>query len=182
MSTSFNPEQFVAANKAIVDSLVAVATTALVSAERLTTLNLNTARSVLEDSAAGASAVLGAKDPQQAIAAQASLAQPAVAKAVDYSRSVYEISAEAQQELTKLVEAQYGEFQKTVAGLLDKASKAAPAGSEAAIAAIQNAIATANNAFGNLNSVAKQFTDAAQANVAAVTKATTAAAKKATKK
>jgi hypothetical protein len=50
-------------------------------------------------------------------------------------------------------------------------TKSAPAGSESAVAAIQSAIAAANSAFGNMNSVAKQFAEKAQANIAAVTKA-----------
>ena len=164
------PEQFAAANKATVDSLLSVANTALASAERIAALNLNAARSALEDTASGVKSVLSAKDPQEALAVQSSLAQPAVEKAVAYSRSVYEITAQTQQELAKMVEAQFGDFQKSIAGMVELATKSAPAGSESAIAAIQNAIAAANSAFGNMNSVAKQFADAAQANVTAVTK------------
>jgi phasin family protein len=176
---SINNEQFAAANKATVDSLLSVANTALASAERIAALNLNTARAALEDGLSGVKAVMAAKDPKEALALQTSLAQPAVEKAVAYSRSVYEISTQTQQELAKMVEAQFGDFQKSMAGMLEMASKSAPAGSEGAVAAIQNAIAAANSAFGNMNSVAKQFAEAAQANVAAATQAVTAAAKKA---
>jgi phasin family protein len=168
---SINVEQFTAANKATVDSLLSVANTALASAERIAALNLNTARSTLEDTASNVQTVLGAKDPQAAMAAQAALAQPAVEKAVAYGRSVYEITSETQQELAKMVEAQFGDFQKSVASMVEMAAKSAPAGSEGAVAAIQNAIAAANSAFGNMNSVAKQFADAAQANIATATKA-----------
>ncbi len=167
---SINTEQFTAANKATVDSLLAVANTALASAERIAALNLNAARSALEDTASGVQSVLSAKDPQAAFAAQKALAQPAVDKAVAYGKSVYEITSQTQQELAKMVESQFGDFQKSVAGLVDLAAKSAPAGSEGAVAAIQNAIAAANSAFGNMNAVAKQFADAAQANIAAVTK------------
>lgn len=168
---TINTEQFAAANKATVDSLLAVANSALASAERIAALNLNTARAALEDSVAGAKSVMGAKDPQEAATIQASLAQPAIEKAVSYSRSMYEITAQSQEELAKMVEAQFSGFQKSVATLFEQAAKSAPAGSEGAVAAIQNAITAANAAFGNMNSVAKQFADAAQANVAAVTKA-----------
>lgn len=167
---SINTEQFAAANKATVDSLLSVANTALASAERIAALNLNTARAALEDSVSGVKSVLEAKDPQAALAAQSSLAQPAVEKAVAYSRSVYEITSQTQQELTKMLQAQFGDFQKSMSGMVEMAAKSAPAGSEGAMAAIQNAIAAANSAFGNMNSVAKQFADAAQANVAAATK------------
>ena len=167
---SLNVEQFAAANKATVDSLLAVANTALASAERIAALNLNTARSALEDTASGVQTVLSAKDPQAALAAQKSLAQPAVDKAVAYGKSVFEITSQTQQELAKMVEAQFSDFQKSIAGMVEMAAKSAPAGSEGAVAAIQNAIAAANSAFGNMNAVTKQFTDAAQANIAAMPK------------
>ena len=48
------PEQFTAAGKTNVENLLAVANTAFASAERLTALNLNTARAVLEDGVANA--------------------------------------------------------------------------------------------------------------------------------
>jgi phasin family protein len=169
---SINPEQFAAANKATVDSLLSVANTALASAERIAALNLNTVRSALEDSVSGAKSVMAAKDPQEALKLQSSLAQPAVEKAVAYSRSVYEITTQTQQELAKMVEAQFGDFQKSMAGMVEMATKSAPAGSESAVAAIQNAIAAATSAFGNMNSVAKQFAETAQANIASATKKT----------
>ena len=144
---SINPEQFAAANKATVDSLLSVANTALASAERIAALNLNTARSLVEDSVSGAKAMMGAKDVQEALSIQASLTQPNVEKAVAYSRSVYEISAQIQEELSKMVEGQFGDFQKTVTGLLDKA-------------------------FDNMNKAAKQVAEITEANVAAATNAT----------
>ena len=179
---SINPEQFAAANKAAVDSLLSVANTALASAERIASLNLETARSVLEDSVSGAKAIMGAKDSQEALSIQASLAQPSVEKAVAYSKSVYEISSETQEQLTKMVEAQFGDFQKNVAAMLEKAAKSAPAGSDVAVAAVQSAIAAANSAFDNMRKTAKQVTEMAQSNVAAATSATAKAVKKSTAK
>ena len=76
---------------------------------------------------------MGAKDPQAALAAQSSLAKPAVEKAVAYSRSIYEITSETQQELAKMVEAQFGDFQKSMASMVELAAKSAPAGSEGAV-------------------------------------------------
>ena len=179
---SLNVEQFAAANKATVDSLLAVANTALASAERIAALNLNTARSALEDTASGVQTVLSAKDPQAALAAQKSLAQPAVDKAVAYGKSVFEITSQTQQELAKMVEAQFSDFQKTVAGLLDKAAKSAPAGSDVAVAAVKSAIAAATSAFDNMNKAAKQVAEIAEANVAAATSATVKAVGAAGKK
>ncbi|TXG97512.1 MAG: phasin family protein [Rhodocyclaceae bacterium] len=175
---SINPEQFAAANKAAVDSLLSVANTALASAERIATLNLETARSVLEDSVSNAKAIMGAKDPQEALTIQASLAKPSVEKAVAYGKSVYEISSETQEQLAKMVEAQFGDFQKNVAAMLEKAAKSAPAGSDVAVAAVQSAIAAANSAFDNMRKAAQQVTEMAQSNIAAATSATAKAVKK----
>ncbi len=166
------PEQLAGANKANVEAMLTLANTAFASAERFAALNLNTARAVLEDSVNNAKALLGAKDLQEAISLQATLAQPSVEKAVSYSRSVYEISAQTQEEFSRLVEAQFAEVNKNVASSLDKAAKSAPAGSDVAVAAVKSAIAAANSAYDTMNKAAKQVAEIAEANVAAATNAT----------
>jgi len=169
----FNPpEQFAAANKASVDAMLTLANTALASAERIAALNLNTARSMLEDGVANAKAMLGAKDAQEFFSVQASIAQPSLEKAVAYSRSVYEISAQSKEEISKLIEAQFADFQKQVLALLEKATKNAPAGSDVAVSAVKSAIAADTSAFDSMNKAAKQVADIAETNVAAATNAT----------
>jgi hypothetical protein len=91
---------------------------------------------------------------------------------VAYSRSVYEISAQSKEEMSKLLEAQFGDFQKQVLGLLEKATKNAPAGSDVAVNAVKSAIAAATSAFDSMNKAAKQVADIAETNVAAATNAT----------
>ena len=166
------PEQLATANKANVEAMLTLANTAFASAERLAALNLNTARAVLEDSVNNAKALLGAKDLQEVITLQTTLSQPAVEKAVAYSRSVYEISAQTQEEFSKLVETQFAEVNKNVASTLDKAAKSAPAGSDVAVAAVKSAIAAANSAYDTMSKAAKQVAEIAEANVAAATNAT----------
>ncbi|CAG0931503.1 MAG: hypothetical protein EFKGCFLK_02176 [Rhodocyclaceae bacterium] len=166
------PEQLASANKANVEAMLTLANTAFASAERFAALNLNTARAVLEDGVNNAKALLGAKDLQEVISLQATLAQPSVEKAVAYSRSVYEISAQTQEEFSKLVEAQFAEVNKNVAATLDKAAKSAPAGSDVAVAAVKSAIAAANSAYDTMSKAAKQVAEIAEANVAAATNAT----------
>lgn len=172
MSNFATPEQFAAANKANIETLLTLANSAFASAERLAALNLNTARSVLEDGVANAKALLAAKDVQELVNLQAALAQPIVEKAVAYARSVYEITSQSQEELSKLFEAQVAELNKGVATALDKAAKSAPAGSDVAVAAVKSAIAAANSAYDSMSKAAKQVAEIAEANVAAATNAT----------
>ena len=180
------PEQFATTNKANVETLLTLANSAFASAERFAALNLNTARSILEDGIANSKALLGAKDIQELLSLQSALAQPLVEKAVAYNRSVYEIASQSQEEVSKLIEAQIAELNKNLAAALDKAAKSAPAGSDVAVAAVKSAIAAANSAYDSVSKAAKQVAEIAEANVAAATnasvKAVTATAKAGTKK
>ncbi|AUM00771.1 granule-associated-like protein [Zoogloeaceae bacteirum Par-f-2] len=166
------PEQFAAANKANIETLLTLANTAFASAERLAALNLNTARTLLEDGVANAKAMLAVKDVQELINLQTSLAQPLVEKVVAYARNVYEIASQSQEEISKLLESQIAEINKGVASALDKAAKSAPAGSDVAVAAVKSAIAAANSAYDSMSKAAKQVAEIAEANVAAATNAT----------
>lgn len=175
------PEQIAALNKANVETLLSLANASFASAERLAALNLNTARSVLEDGIATTKALLSAKDIQEIVNLQASLAQPAVEKTVAYTRSVYEIASQGQEELSKFLETQVSELNKNLASALDKAAKSAPAGSDVAVAAIKSAIAATNSAYDSLSKTAKQVAEIAEANVAAATNATVKAVSASTK-
>ncbi|HEY8856945.1 MAG TPA: phasin family protein [Rugosibacter sp.] len=166
------PAQFAEANKAGVEAMLTIANTIFASAERLAALNLNTARTLLEDSVANTKALLSAKDAQELASMQATLAQPSLEKAVAYSRSVYEISTQTQGELAKVSEAQMAEMKAGMANTLEQALKNAPAGSEVVITAVKSAIAAANSAYDNMTKAAKQVTNMAEANVAAATTAT----------
>lgn len=172
-------EQFASANKAGIESLQTVANTSLTGLANLTLLNLNTARAVLEDSAANAKALFAVKDIQGLIALQKSLAQPSVEKAIAYSRSVYEIISQSSNGVTQVVEEQVSEVNKNVNQAIDQALKNAPAGSEVAVTAVKSAIAAANSAYSKISKAAKQATEMAEANVAAANAATVKLVKKA---
>jgi phasin family protein len=166
------PEQIAGANKANVETLLTIANTTFASAERLAALNLNTARILLEDSVNNAKTLLAAKDVQELVSMQTALAQPAFEKAIAYSRSIYEIATQTQEEFSKIFDSQYVELNKNVSSVLDKAAKSAPAGSDVAVAAVKSAIAAANSAYETMNKAAKQVAEMAEANVAAATTAT----------
>ena len=170
------PDQITAANKAGIETLLTLANTIFASTERLAALNLNVARSAIEDSVISAKGLFGVKDPQELIGYQSSLAQPAVEKAVSYSRSLYEIATQTQEEVGKLFEAQFAELNKTVNAALEQAAKNAPAGSDVAVAAMKSAMAAATSAYDSVSKAVKQVTEMTEANVAAATNATVKAA------
>src|SRR2546425_3404521 len=163
------PEQIQAANKANVETLLAVANTQFTALEKLANIQASAVKSAFEDSVANARALLGAKDVQEFVTLQNSFTQPAIEKAIAYSKSVYEVATEANAELSKVAERRVAEWNENFVTLLDKVSKNAPAGSDVAVAAVKSMLAAANSAYDNLTKAAKQATEIAEANVAAAT-------------
>ena len=117
---------------------------------------------------------LAALTPQdQALLAelQSALTQPIVEQAVAYARSVNEIVAEGQQEISRLFETQFAELQKTFTAALEHAAKSAPAGSEPAFEAVRSAMETASSVYENASQSVQQLAEANAAKAAEVTEA-----------
>ena len=163
------PEQVVATNKAGVEALIGLAHSQFAAFERVSALTFNATKSVFEDSVAHTKALMGAKDVQELVNLNTAATQPSIEKVIAYSRSVYDVTTQTQGDLTKLVESQASEFNKSVVSLVDKVSKNAPAGSDVAVAAVKSALAAANSAYDSMSKMSKQATELAEANFAAAT-------------
>lgn len=170
--------QFAAANKTAVENMLTMANTMFASTERLAALNLNVARTAMEDSAATTKALFQVKDPQALVSLTSELTQPGLEKIAAYSRSVYEILNETNQEITKAVEAHVGELNSTISTALDQVAKSGPAGSDVAVNAVKSAIAAANSAYGNISKMTKQAVEMSEANLANSVASATAATSK----
>lgn len=175
------PEQFIALNKANLESAMRFAGVALEGAERIIDLQLKAAKSAFADSFEGAKALSSVQDFQQLAALKDNLAQPSLEKATAYAKSFYDVANETQAEFSKLIEGQVAEFNKQIVSGLDTMVKNAPAGSEVGIAAVKSGIAAVNSAYDNLSKVAKQFAQATQSNLEAAATQATATVKKAKK-
>jgi len=163
------PEQIQATGKASVETVLSLAAMQFAAMEKLATLNANAVKSAFEDSLSNTRALFGAKDVQEFMNLQSTLATPAIEKAMAYSKSVYEVATETNAELSKVAEQRVAEWNENFSSLLDKAVKNAPAGSDVAVAAFKSMIAAANSAYDNMSKAAKQATEIAEANVAAAT-------------
>ena len=177
MTTSFTPEQFLAAQKASFETLFGLTTKAFEGVEKLVELNMQVAKTSLTEAAETTYAAMSVKDAQELLTLQAGLLQPAAEKAAAYSRHLYDIMAGAGAEFTKTAEAQMADSQKKVLAMVDTAVKNAPAGTESAVALVKSAVAVANNAYESAHKAAKQATEVAEANFAAVTATAVSATK-----
>lgn len=163
------PEQIQAAGKANVEAVLSVAAMQFAAIEKLAALNANAVKAAFEDGISNTRALFGAKDVQEFVNLQSTLATPAIEKAIAYSKSVYEVATETNAELSKVAEKRVAEWNENFTALLDKAVKNAPAGSDVAVAGIKSMLAAANSAYDNFAKVTKQATEIAEANVAAAT-------------
>jgi phasin family protein len=160
-------EQIVASNKANLDTLFGLTTKAFAGVEKMVELNVTAVKAALAESTEHAKASMSVKDAQEFLALQAGLIQPLAEKSAAYSRHLYDIASSAGAEFTKNVEEQSADAQKKFMGLVESASKNAPAGSESAVTLMKNAVATANNAFESVQKSVKQATEMAEKNFAA---------------
>ena len=158
------PDKFAATNKASVEALLGFAQAQFGAIERLTQLNIESAKENFNDIAEHVKSLLDAKDPQELMKLNAAYAQPALAKAITYSKSVYDVAAQTQATISRLVEAHAADANKSVATLLDNLSKNAPVGADAAVSAVKTALAAANTAYDSLSRVAKQAAEVVEVN------------------
>jgi len=175
----FKIDQITAANEAAITQFTQFAQLGLANVERFATIGLDAARESVEQAAAHAQSLAGAKDVHEVIALNSAALEPVMKRAYFYSRTMYETAAETNNEVKRAVEKQAAEYNKATAVALEEAFKYAPTGSEALVDNVKAAIATAQGAYNNFATINKQIYDTVEKtveqNVATVKAATTKA-------
>jgi hypothetical protein len=100
---------------------------------------------------------------QELFALRSKIAELGVQSALGYSRTLYELSTEAQTEFSALAEEAWTNYTKGVATWVEKASASAPAGSDVAINAFRSTIAASTAAFDQFQKATKQVVSLADA-------------------
>ena len=188
MTTQPNLEQLKAAQKVNAEVLLELTRSTFDGIERLSALNIETARELLNASVAQSTTLLSAKDVQDAARLQTSLAQPNVELLGNYYRKLYELVTELQKDATQVVESHYTHLTKNAATAIEKTAASAPGG-DVIEATLKSILSASTQVFDNMTKAAKQFADITDANVKAAavaiskavdsaTKASVAAAKK----
>jgi phasin family protein len=156
-------ESFAEFNKANVASAIKFASLSIDKAEKIVALNLNAAKLALAQSVEGAQAAVGVKDVQELATLRSKLQELGVQTALGYSRSLYEISTEAQSEFSALAEEAWSAYTKGVATFVEKASQSAPAGTDVAFNAFKSTLAASTVAFDQFQKAARQVASFADA-------------------
>ena len=174
-------EQFSEISKVNVANATKLAALSIENAEKLFRLNLNTAKIALAQGVEGAQAAASIKDVQDLFALRAKYAETGVQTALSYSRTLYDLTSEAQANYSSIAEEAWASYTKGVAAIVDKASKSAPAGSDAAVNAFKSTFAASTAAFDQFQKASKQVMNLADASMRAAATNATQVATKATK-
>ncbi len=161
-------DQMIAAQKANLETLFGLTNKAFEGMEKLVELNVTASKTALAEAQGAAQQMMSVKDAQELLSLHASMLQPLAEKTAAYSRHLYDIAQGTGAEFGKAFESQAAEAQQNFVGMVDSASKNAPAGSETAVAMMKSAVAAANNAFESVQKAVKQANDVAEANFNAV--------------
>ena len=160
-------EQFADFNKVNYTNAVKIASLSIEKAEKIFNLNLSAAKAAIAQGVEGAQAAASVKDVQELAALRAKLTELGVQAATGYSRSLYELSTEAQAEFSALAEEAWKSYTKGVATWVENASKSAPAGSDVAVNAFKSSFAASTAAFDQFKNATRQVVSLADASVRA---------------
>lgn len=120
-------ESYPELNKNSIDNTLRFAKITMESAERLVKLQLEAAKQAVEENAKNVKSLSEVKDFQEVIALRGKLAESGVEKALNFSRSVYEVASQAQAELGKLFEESLSAYTKDMVNVIEKTTKSVPA-------------------------------------------------------
>jgi phasin family protein len=172
------PEQASAFGKAQVETALRFVTIAAEGTEKLFDLQIKNSKAAFNEGMKNAKTLAEVKDFSELPTWTSSTFQPGIDKATAYARSLYEVAAGTQSEISAVLEARIADFSKDVVVALDAALKSAPAGSEPAVAAVKSVIGTANTMYESIAKASKQLAAMTEANLTAASQAGVATKKK----
>lgn len=153
-----NFETMMAANKAQLENFAKITEKAFSGVERMIEMNMQAAKSALEDASETAQKMASVKDAQEFMTTQAAMIQPLLEKTTAYSRQLYSVASAAGDELSKNIEAQAADSKTKFMDFVDTASKNAPVGTEPVVAMAKKVVEVTNAAVEATRKTVKQAT------------------------
>jgi phasin family protein len=167
-----NPEQFAAATKALfqfqLETFNTLTEKAVHGLEQVVDLNLQTAKTGVEDSLATGMEISQASDPKAAIAVMSARLQPGMAATNAYNRQLTEIITEIHNEFTKAAEAHVAEAKNNLSALIEDVTKNVKPGSENAVEIVKDAIGNAFKGYEQVTTATRQAVEAFEQQIAKV--------------
>lgn len=168
-------EQFTAETQKAIDTAMDLVSASITSVEKLTHIQLETSRQILEETSKAIKGLTSVSDPKEMFSRINAMATQAVEKNLASARDVYEVVNEVKAKISKAAEDSMHNMQQAAISSVEGLN---PNGSNFAADALKGWINNANQALAAMNKVAAQVSEFANNNINAATKATVEAAKK----
>lgn len=163
-------EQIAATQKANAEAMLALMRSTLDNMEKLANLNLSTMRENLQAGAQNANKILDAKDPQQALATQSSLAEPGLERTRAYYHNLYELVLNLQKDITNVMESHYKCLSDSASTAIEETSTKMPAGGDVFATAMKSMLQASSQTFDRMNFMAQQIAQITDNNFKAISK------------
>jgi phasin family protein len=161
------PENLSEVQKQNIDAMMKLSQKAFEGIEKMVELQLNAARSSLQETSEKFKALMSVKDAQEMVQVNKDLATPSAEKALAYSKTIYDIASQTSGEVQRLIDAQIADANKRLLDALDDFTKNAPAGSENVVAMMKSSLTAASSAYETANKAARQVVEMAERNMRA---------------
>jgi phasin family protein len=175
-------EQIATETQKAIDTAMELVTTSIHSVEKLTHIQLETSRQIMEETSKAIKELASVTDPKEMFSRVNAMATQAVEKNLASARDVYDIVSEVQSKINKVAEESVQNLQQAALTSVDGLAQYNPSGAKAATDSLKTWIDSANQALSAMNKVAAQVTEFTNSNINAATTATVNATKKTAKK
>lgn len=166
-----------------IDTAMDLVTASIHSVEKLTHIQLETSRQILEDTTKALKELTAVTDAKEILSRVSEMATHAVEKNMASARDIYDVVNEVNAKINKIAETNLQVAQQSALNSVDGfANKFNTSGSQAASNSVKTWIDSTNQAISAVSKVASQVTEFANNNISAATTATVNAVKKAVNK
>lgn len=157
-----NFDKLASVQKANTEVLMALIRTAFNGIERLTALNMAASREFFSQNINNAQQAFSAKNTDELSQINASLAQPNIAKLIDYARNLYDLISEVQKEITNVIRNQYEEFSEKVVANSEQVKSSCPVGGDIFANSVKSFLDFSNQTLAAMSSMATQMREIAE--------------------
>lgn len=162
-------EQFNATHKANMETLVGMTANALTDLEKMMSLNMIIAKSILNESANHAQVMLDIASAKENVSAPGFWVQPMLEQSSLYAKQMQVLLQGGAEQYAKIVDSKTTQVQESAAKAMQGITKNAPSGSETTVAAYQNAMSAGHEVMQVMQAHAKKAVGTVKANLITAT-------------
>jgi phasin family protein len=170
-------EHYTEFNKSMLNSALQMAKISMDTVERLMGLNLEAGKENFAHISDTLKNLGEARDAQALTTVRNQINEKLVEKSTGYARSIYDVTTNAQAQISALVENHIASLNQSLTSNIDKAVKSAPAGADVAIAALKSSVAATTAALDGVTKTAQTVASFTDASIKATVDAASAAIK-----